>query len=64
MVMKPPAAHCFLLDERLLQGVPSGRVPGLGRLRFGMFHPAWAVGSYSSRLAARQPGELPKSEST
>ena len=45
--------------RRPIQGDPEGIGPGLGSLRFAMFHqPAWAVSSYSS---GPQPGELPKS---
>ena len=38
--------------------VTGGRIPWLGWLRFGMFHhPAWAVGSYSSRVRPKQDSQ-------
>ena len=62
------ARHCNdckwteILDPTFLQGGASPRGPGLGWLRFGMFHNhAWAVGSYSSGPPA---WELSKSKST
>ena len=49
----------FIWQTEYIQGWASTRGPGLGWLRFGMFHhPAWAVDSYSSGPPARETPKI------